>query len=97
VLIGLVVIMAVVFSYRFFYRSIDSEQYQRVASGMKTTQIRNLLGEPIKVSKYFCSEHGPSEVWYYNIRYSLFVVTVWFKPSEEGEMCVFDKIWGFIK
>ena len=97
ILASLIIIMAVVFSYRFFYCSIDSGQYQKITSGMKTTQVISLLGVPVKVSKYFCSEHGPSEVWRYNVKYSLFVVTVWFKPSQEGEMCVFDKIWGFVK
>ena len=97
ILTGLIIVMAVVFSCRFFYRSIDNEQYRKVASGMKIAQVENILGKPVKISKYFCPEHGPSEVWHYNVRYSLFVVTVWFKPSEDGEMCVVDKIWGFVK
>ncbi|MDP8233949.1 MAG: hypothetical protein P9M06_04005 [Candidatus Saelkia tenebricola] len=96
ILISLVIIMVIVFSYRFLYRSIDKHQYQKITSGMNIDEIKYVLGEPVKISKYFCQHHGASEVWRYNIKHSLLVVTVWFQPTAEGEMCVYNKAWGFL-
>ncbi|MDD5613796.1 MAG: hypothetical protein PHQ54_01845 [Candidatus Omnitrophica bacterium] len=88
--------MAVVFSWRFFYRSIDRNQYWQIEYGMNTEEVGRILGEPVKKIKYSCSCHGDSEVWRYNAKYSLLAVTVWFKSAQEGTLRVFDKIWGFI-
>jgi len=91
-----VIIMCAVFSYRFFYRSIDLKQYQAIDLGLNIEQIKTFLGSPIKLSKHYCSCHGASEVWRYNIKFSLLAATVWFKSSDDGSMVVFDKVWGFI-
>ncbi|MDP8253275.1 MAG: hypothetical protein P9X27_02630 [Candidatus Kaelpia aquatica] len=96
ILIALIVLMLTVFSYRFFYRSIDLEQYQSVGLGMDTEQVKAVLGSPVRVSKHYCSCHGASEVWRYNIRFSLLAATTWFKSPGGGSMVVVDKVWGFI-
>ena len=95
-LIALIALMLALFSHRFFYRSIDLKQYQSIELGMDIEQVKSDLGSPVKVSKHYCSCHGASEVWCYNAKFSLLVVTVWFKPSTNGSMVVFDKVWGFI-
>jgi hypothetical protein len=87
--------MAVIYSYRFFYRSIDKSQYQQVEIGMSRDEIRNILKEPVKITSYASSRYGRSEVWVYNIKYSLLMVSIWFRPDEKNIMRVFEKTWGF--
>lgn len=91
----LLIIMVISYSYRFFYLSIDESQYRQVNIGMSADEIRNILKEPVKVTSYACSTHGRSEVWVYNIKYSLLMVSIWFKPDEKNTMRVFEKTWGF--
>lgn len=94
-LIILIIIMVGTYSYRFFYRSITKEQYNLIHNGMSVDEVRELLAQPVKISRYYCSCHGHSEVWRYNIKYSLSAVSIWFKPDKENKMCVFDKTLGF--
>ncbi len=96
ILIVLIAVMLTVFSFRFFYRSIDLRQYQGIELGMDIEQVETFLGSPVRVSEHYCSCHGASEVWRYNLKFSLLAATVWFKPSNCGDMVVFDKIWGFV-
>ncbi|MDP8216050.1 MAG: hypothetical protein P9L98_01845 [Candidatus Kaelpia imicola] len=96
ILIALIVLMVAVFSFRFFYRSVDLKQYQSIESDMDIEQVKAVLGSPVRVSRHYCSCHGASEVWRYNIRFSLLAVTIWFKPSAGGSMVAFDKVWGFV-
>jgi hypothetical protein len=95
-LLIVLIFMLATLSHRFFYRSIDLKQYQNIESGMSREQVDRILGSPVKVSKHSCTCHGRTEIWRYNIKFSLLAVTVWFRDSADGSMVVFDKVWGFI-
>jgi outer membrane protein assembly factor BamE (lipoprotein component of BamABCDE complex) len=94
-LILLIIVMIVTYSYRFFYRSIDAQQYQAVKIGMTKAEVKDLLGEPVKISYYICQTHGPSEIWRYNIKYSILSACIWFKLAPDKKLRVAKKTWGF--
>ena len=94
-LILLIIVMIITYSYRFFYRSIDAQQYQSVQIGMTKQEVKDLLGEPVKISYFVCQTHGPSEIWRYNIKYSILSTCIWFKQASDKKLRVAKKTWGF--
>ncbi|OQX83978.1 MAG: hypothetical protein B6D53_01125 [Candidatus Omnitrophica bacterium 4484_49] len=94
-LVLLIIVMIFTYSYRFFYRSIDVHQYQAVQIGMTKREVKDILGEPVKISYYFCQTHGPSEIWRYNIKYSILSACIWFKLAADKKLRVTKKTWGF--
>ncbi len=87
--------MIITYSYRFFYRSIDAQQYQSVQIGMTKQEVKDLLGEPIKISYFISQKHGLSEIWRYNIKYSISCACIWFELASDDKLRVKKKTWGF--
>ncbi len=94
-LIILIIVMIITYSYRFFYRSIDAQQYQSVQIGMTKQEVKDLLGEPVKISYFISQQYGPSEIWRYNIKYSILSACIWFELAPDKKLRVSKKTWGF--